>query len=232
MREKKDDRAYSGRAAFVKHMERTLQESRGAETFKEALHVIALQSRLIIGAHQSAVSYIPNKDFKAGLHTHSFSQKWEKYNTYNVHPTGEGIWAHVVNENKSFRMTKEELYSHSSFKHFSDLKTDSGMEHPEMPGWLAVPIVKRSGENIGVIQLSDKFEGEFTEDDQMLLGHFSQVASLTFEMHELTDELEQFTQMAIGREERMIELKREVNELSQKLGEPERYDLSDLPPKK
>lgn len=39
-------------------------------------------------------------------------------------------------------------------------------------------------------------------------------------------ELDRFNQLAVGRELRMIELKREVNALSQRLGEAEPYDLS------
>ena len=41
-------------------------------------------------------------------------------------------------------------------------------------------------------------------------------------------ELEQFNALAIGREERMIELKRQVNEMARKAGEPPPYDLSFL----
>ena len=41
-------------------------------------------------------------------------------------------------------------------------------------------------------------------------------------------ELEQFNRLAVGREQRMIELKRQVNELSQELGKPKPYDLSFL----
>ena len=39
------------------------------------------------------------------------------------------------------------------------------------------------------------------------------------------NELAEFNELAIGREERMIELKREVNALSRELGRPSRYDL-------
>ncbi len=39
-------------------------------------------------------------------------------------------------------------------------------------------------------------------------------------------ELDRFNKMAVGREQRMIDLKREVNALSRELGRPEPYDLS------
>jgi hypothetical protein len=39
-------------------------------------------------------------------------------------------------------------------------------------------------------------------------------------------DLERFNRMMVGREARMVELKREVNDLSKQLGRPDRYDLS------
>lgn len=45
------------------------------------------------------------------------------------------------------------------------------------------------------------------------------------ELHERAQELSSFNQVAVGRELRMIELKREVNELLRRLGEAERYPI-------
>ena len=39
------------------------------------------------------------------------------------------------------------------------------------------------------------------------------------------EELQRFNEAAVGREMRMIELKKEINELAQRLGEPPRYSL-------
>ena len=38
-------------------------------------------------------------------------------------------------------------------------------------------------------------------------------------------ELEVFNHVAVGRELKMIELKREINELAEQLGEPEKYEI-------
>ena len=45
----------------------------------------------------------------------------------------------------------------------------------------------------------------------------------TEELQARIDELNRFTRLAVGRELRMIELKRELNELYGRLGEPARY---------
>ena len=47
----------------------------------------------------------------------------------------------------------------------------------------------------------------------------------TEKLMQVNAELQQFNQVTVGREERMIELKREVNELCKELGKPLRYDL-------
>ena len=221
----------TGRAAIVRELDKSLDAAYG-NTFKETLHEIALQSRLLIGAHQSAISYIPDKDFMKAIHTHSFSRKYEKYNSYDVMPTGKGIWRVIVEKNIPMLMTDEELKSHMHWKNFSNLKNDRGLEHPPMRGWLAMPVQRVNGEFIGVLQLSDRIEGDFTEKDQKTLTPFCRVAGLAFELYYINGELqksnedlERFNRLATGREERMIELKREVNTLSGKLGCPLPYQV-------
>jgi signal transduction histidine kinase/CheY-like chemotaxis protein len=58
-----------------------------------------------------------------------------------------------------------------------------------MRGWLAAPLVSRDGRNIGLIQLSDKFEGEFTEDDEAVLVQLAQMASVAIENARLVEDL-------------------------------------------
>jgi predicted nucleic acid-binding Zn-ribbon protein len=43
-----------------------------------------------------------------------------------------------------------------------------------------------------------------------------------------TEELEHFNRLAVGRELRMVELKQQINELSQQLGKAPPYRISDI----
>ena len=187
-------------------------EAIGQRTLEASLDAIAEQIRVLVGAHQSAVSYIPDGDFTRASHATSFSEKYEKYKTYDVMPTGKGIWAVIFEKRITMRFTEEELYSHPRFKKFSDLKDERGLEHPPMPGWLAVPALRPNGEPIGVLQLSDRFDGDFTQEDEDLLVRLAKMVSAMFEAEYVKEELVQ-TQLAL--EHRTRELEASNRELEQ-----------------
>ena len=50
-----------------------------------------------------------------------------------------------------------------------------------MRGWLAAPLMDRNGENWGLFQLSDKYEGDFTEADEQLFLQLVSLVSLALE---------------------------------------------------
>ena len=229
----------AGKAAIVREIDQTAADAHAATKFEEALHVLAVHARVMIGAQPAALSYIPRDNFHAAIHTHSFSKKYEKYNTCNMMPTDERIWGAIVEKKIPMRMAQEELQSHLRWNIFNDLKDKHGLEHPPMVGWLAVPILRQTGEFIGLLQLSEKEEGEFAEQDQATLARLGKVISPTFDLQHVTgeperrtrqlaennQELKRFNRLTVGREMRMIELDKQVNELSQELSRDAPYDL-------
>ena len=50
-----------------------------------------------------------------------------------------------------------------------------------MRGWLAVPLIGHGGKNLGLVQLSDKAQGEFTEEDEAILVQLAAIASAGIE---------------------------------------------------
>jgi GAF domain-containing protein len=74
-------------------------------------------------------------------------------------------------------MTQAELEAHPEWKGFG---TEAD-KHPPMRGWLAAPIVGEDGTNWGLLQLSDKCEGEFTEEDEKYFISFAKLVSETLE---------------------------------------------------
>jgi signal transduction histidine kinase/DNA-binding response OmpR family regulator len=201
--------AKPARAAVVHRLDKGWVESFGSASFEEALFELSLQARLAVEAHQVAISYVPDGDFQAAIHTHSFSEKYEKYNTYDVMPTGEGIWGLVVKGRRAVRMTDEELQSHPQWKNFSDLLDDRGLEHPVMRGWLAVPILRQDGAFVGVLQASDKYAGDFTEEDLNEFTHVANLIAPTFELQYVNQELQQHSKELIAKQ-RELEVARDA----------------------
>lgn len=200
----------SKRAAIV-HLDRAWVESYGSGTFQEALYELSLQARLAVKAHQVAISYVPDGDFQRAIHTHSFSEKYENYNSFDVMPTGKGIWGVVVQSRRAVCMTDEELHSHPQWKNFSDLLDERGLEHPPMRGWLAVPILRQDGGFVGVLQASDKYEGDFTAADLKEFTHVARLIAPTFELQYVNQDLirraEELEQAKEALEQSNMELK-------------------------
>jgi PAS domain S-box-containing protein len=60
-----------------------------------------------------------------------------------------------------------------------------------MRGWLAVPLTGRDGQNMGLLQLSDKYEGEFTLRDEYVAAELAQLASIAMENAGLFEQVRQ-----------------------------------------
>ncbi len=163
-------------------------------SFEERLMLITDQARAVIGAHEAITTRTINSQKQQNINAVSLSEKYAQWRDYDTQPDGSGIYSLVCDTNKPMRMTQEELEQHPAWRGFGS----EAEHHPPMRGWLAVPLIGRDGQNLGVIQLSDKYEGEFTTEDETVLVQFAQLASVAIENAELYHE----TQAAIrGRDE-------------------------------
>nr|WP_199330465.1 ATP-binding protein [Microcoleus sp. FACHB-68] len=144
---------------------------------EEVLQVITEQAYQIIGTHQSVTSLTIDQNWAQAINAVYLSDKYAQWQDYNDQTDGSGIYACVCHLNRSMRMTQAELEAHPRWKGFGE----AADRHPPMRGWLVAPLVGRDGRNIGLIQLSDKYEGEFTEEDEAILVQLAQMASVAVE---------------------------------------------------
>ncbi|MBW4557841.1 MAG: PAS domain S-box protein [Trichormus sp. ATA11-4-KO1] len=142
-----------------------------ALTIEEVLRVITEQAREIIGAHQSVTSMTLDDDWAKLMNSISLSDKYAVWRDHQQ-PGGLGIDANVRQTNRPMRMTQAELTAH--FGQQLD-------KQPPMRGWLAAPLIGRDGHNIGLIQLSDKYEDDFTKEDEAIIVQLAQMASIAIE---------------------------------------------------
>lgn len=145
--------------------------------------VVVEEARKLVGAHQAVVSLTDSSDWSQAITAVSLSEKYARYRTYSEKADGSGIYAEVCRTNQPMRLTQEELERHPAWKGFGKHAGD----HPPMRGWVAVPLVGHGGKNLGLIQVSDKEEGEFTEQDEAILVQLTAIAAIGIENARLYD---------------------------------------------
>lgn len=152
-----------------------------ALSVEEVLQIITNQAALIIRAHQSVASLTIDQNWAQAITATHLSDKYAQWRNYDEKPDGSGIYAYICHLNRPMRMTQAELEAHPRWKGFGK----AADKHPPMRGWLAAPLVGRDGKNIGLLQLSDKYEGEFTDADESILVQLAQMASVAIENAQL-----------------------------------------------
>lgn len=153
----------------------------------EVLRVTTERARAIIGAHQSVIRLTVDGNWGQAPNAVSLSDKYAACRAYAAQPDGSGIYALVCRDNRPMRLRQEQLEAHPAWRGFGEERGG----HPPMRGWLAAPLVGRDGRSIGVIELSDKYEGEFTENDESIIVQLAQMASVGLENARLFHEVQQ-----------------------------------------
>lgn len=146
--------------------------------------LITEQARDIIGAHQSVTSMMINQDWAEAIHTVSLSDKYVQWRNANDKVEEARLYSLVRQMQRPMRMTQAELEAHPNWQKMGK----AAGNHAPMRGWLAAPLTSRTGDNIGLIQLSDKVEAEFTEEDEAILVQLSQMASAAIDNASLYEE--------------------------------------------
>lgn len=168
------------------------------QTLKAAMQEVADQACGVIGAHQALVMLTEHGEWGPSIYGLSLSEKYAKYRTLSDPVDGSGIYAMVCETNRPIRLTQAELEAHPRWRGFGAYAD----KHPAMRGWLAVPLTGRDGRSIGVLQLSDKFEGEFTLQDEYVVIELAQLAATALENAQLFDEIHRLN---LGLEQKVAE---------------------------
>jgi GAF domain-containing protein len=136
------------------------------------LALAAELARVVTTAHQGAATQMVNGNWAEVRKYFSLSPKYAAWADYRTPAVGFGIHAYVTTTNCPIRLTQAELEAHPEWRHFG---VEQG-KHPPLRGWLAIPLIGSDGRTYGLIQASDRYEGEFTDEDEL---HLMQLATLT-----------------------------------------------------
>jgi signal transduction histidine kinase len=159
-----------------------INSARSADKVSQAVTEVA---RHIIGAHLSGTGFSIYPTWAQAIQSVSLSEKYAAWRDYDEPPDGSGIYALVCETNHPMRLAQAELEAHPRWRGFGK---EAG-RHPPLRGFLAAPHIASDGRNMGLVAVSDKYEGEFTEDDEAILVQLAQVASIAIENAWLYEEV-------------------------------------------
>jgi signal transduction histidine kinase/CheY-like chemotaxis protein len=148
-----------------------------ADSLDILLRRVSDQSREITGAHQAATTVVPDGDWRHSVHAVSLSDKHAAWRSYDVRPDGSGIERVVCESNRPLRLTQAELEAHPRWRRPG---RETG-RHPPIRGLLAAPLIGHDGRNLGLIQVSDRVEGEFTAVNEAILVQLAHLTSAVVE---------------------------------------------------
>jgi PAS domain S-box-containing protein len=100
------------------------------------------------------------------------------------------LFTRVLSSNRALRLTAAEVQALGEIP-LKDAADKRAEALPPMRGCLAVPLLGRNGKNIGLLQLSDKYEGEFSQQDEYVAMEMARLAAVAMENVQLIEEVNQ-----------------------------------------
>ncbi|MGH3318980.1 MAG: SpoIIE family protein phosphatase [Streptosporangiaceae bacterium] len=156
-----------------------------AASLGETLQVIAQSAVGLVGAHQAATVVAPDGDW---LHATVSVASTPQGGARGPHPGALAgrAWMYdlVRTRGDTVRLSRAELDGHPARRHIGS--ADSG----SLPSksWLGVPLFASDGGCLGVLELTDCYKRELTEDDEVVLVQLAQLASVAIENTRLHEE--------------------------------------------
>jgi PAS domain S-box-containing protein len=172
------------------------------QTLDATLQETVNQARAVVGAHQAIVSLKGLGELAGAINAVSHSDKYASSRDFARLANSCGLSSRVCEANRPMRLTQQELQALPLWREAGE-PVDQASGLPQMRGWLAVPLAGRDGKNIGLLQLTDKYDaGEFTLQDQYVIAELAQLASIAIENAQLLEQVQQLNQ---GLEEKVAE---------------------------
>ena len=159
------------RSAVLRSLADASLQINSALALDSLLRIITDQARKIVAARQAFTTLLPNGIRNESITCTSVEEGQE---ALPFPPERSEMFTLACSLNKPVRITTSTQGSHAwrTMMKSSDAARD---------GWLAAPLLTRDGRNLGLIQLSQKINGEFSEDDESILVHLAHMASVAID---------------------------------------------------
>ncbi|MFM9157067.1 MAG: histidine kinase dimerization/phospho-acceptor domain-containing protein, partial [Dolichospermum sp.] len=127
---------------------------------------------------QSIISIKIDESCTKAVHTVHLADKYEQWRENYEKFDESDFYRLGCQIPNSIRMTQTELEAHPAAIN----------NNLPLRGWLVAPLIDMKGKHIGFMHLSDKYEGDFTEDDQAILVQLAQMVLLAMNNAHLYEE--------------------------------------------
>lgn len=175
-----DEQRHAALLERVAHASRSVNSVLSVDSIAR---IVTEEARTIIGAHQAMTSLAVCDDWSKADFTVSLSPKHQGYGRPERRLRGIDIAAEVCQTQRPLRLSSTEIDPKAN---------EAGDESsPPLRGLLAAPLIGHGGNNLGIVQLSDKYEGEFTGEDESVLVQLAAIAAVSVENARLYDRLRQ-----------------------------------------
>ena len=149
-----------------------------ALSVEKMLQTVTDAARDVVGTHQAITLLFGEATGNPGARpvtVASFSEKYADWRSRT--PQLDAVTKSIVAQSRTAtRMTEAELRDHPDWAIVSELDIP-----PVTGGVLAAPLLGRDATNLGVLYLSDRYDGEFTRDDEAVLVQLAQMTSIGIE---------------------------------------------------
>jgi PAS domain S-box-containing protein len=141
------------------------------------LHVLAGHARVILGAHRCLATVLAGERGGEPLDAMSVSEQWAGRGGADGAAVGAHLHARVARAKRPVRLTRVELEADPECRRAASPR---GRPLPG-GGWLGAPLLGREASVVGVIEVSHKDDGEFTQEDEAVLQQLAQMGSVALE---------------------------------------------------
>jgi PAS domain S-box-containing protein len=148
-----------------------------ALSLHELLNMLARSMRELLGAN-AAAAFINDASLVNGrLVIASFAEHYGLQRGQHRSLGSEELHELVRKDNAPISLTRQQMNTHPQW---AMLTQNDDLQHP-LRGWLAAPLIARDGSNLGLLELSDKRGGDFTDGDLQVLSQLAGLASVAIE---------------------------------------------------
>ncbi|APR78271.1 diguanylate cyclase/phosphodiesterase (GGDEF & EAL domains) with PAS/PAC sensor [Minicystis rosea] len=158
------------RATQLHKLTRASLSVSSASSIEGIVRAVAESARDVIGAHQALALLSPARPDACPVAVTSFSDRHA-----GLRERGLVLPASFVDfareRNAPFRLDARELHEHAAWL------VESGDE-PPLRGCLVAPLTDVDGRNMGLVLLSDRAEGDFSDDDEAVLVQLAQLGTV------------------------------------------------------